>query len=154
MGTQYTWSSSGRPCATQCHRSQLVDTAPGTVVTLEETEGGGWSIVEPTQVKKVHFSPGAQRGGASTPGLPGAVWGPGWVPGDGVCCSSPCTATVSAWQPDALHRPPRTPPGSAGVSRPRPQLSSKDPSSKSRSFTCSLTGRRRVEELLEPAGWL
>uniref|UniRef100_A0A671ET24 PR/SET domain 2 n=1 Tax=Rhinolophus ferrumequinum TaxID=59479 RepID=A0A671ET24_RHIFE len=48
-------------------------------------------------------------------------------------------ATVSAWRPDVLQQPPRTSPGSVGVSRPRLQLSSKDPSSKSRSFICSLT---------------
>ncbi|XP_053516250.1 PR domain zinc finger protein 2 isoform X5 [Artibeus jamaicensis] len=48
-------------------------------------------------------------------------------------------ATASAWPPDALRRPPRTSPGSVGVSRPRLPHSSQDPSSKSRSFTCSLT---------------
>ncbi|XP_071473462.1 PR domain zinc finger protein 2 isoform X6 [Marmota flaviventris] len=48
-------------------------------------------------------------------------------------------ATASAWRPDALHRRPRTSPGSVGRSRPLPQPSSRDPSSKSRLFACSLT---------------
>ncbi|XP_044919718.1 PR domain zinc finger protein 2 isoform X5 [Mustela nigripes] len=48
-------------------------------------------------------------------------------------------ATVSAWHPGALRQPPRTSPGSVGMSRPRQQPSSRDPSSKSRPFACSLT---------------
>uniref|UniRef100_A0A8C7EPN8 PR/SET domain 2 n=1 Tax=Neovison vison TaxID=452646 RepID=A0A8C7EPN8_NEOVI len=48
-------------------------------------------------------------------------------------------ATVSAWHPGALRQPPRTSPGSVGMSRPRRQPSSRDPSSKSRPFACSLT---------------
>nr|XP_044625663.1 PR domain zinc finger protein 2 isoform X8 [Equus asinus] len=48
-------------------------------------------------------------------------------------------ATVSAWHPGALHPPPPTSPGSVGMSRPRLQPSSRDPSSKSRRFACSLT---------------
>lgn len=78
----------------------------------------------------------------------------GQAPGDGMCCSSPRTATVSAWHPGALHPPPPTSPGSVGMSRPRLQPSSRDPSSKSRRFACSLTGTRRLEQLLAPFGWL
>ncbi|KAF7477896.1 Hypothetical predicted protein [Marmota monax] len=61
------------------------------------------------------------------------------APGDHLCCSSSHAATASAWRPDALHRRPRTSPGSVGRSRPLPQPSSRDPSSKSRLFACSLT---------------
>uniref|UniRef100_A0A667J6F2 PR/SET domain 2 n=1 Tax=Lynx canadensis TaxID=61383 RepID=A0A667J6F2_LYNCA len=49
-------------------------------------------------------------------------------------------ATVSAWRPGVLLQPPRTSPGSVGMSRRRLQPSSRDPSSKSRHFACSLTG--------------
>lgn len=52
-------------------------------------------------------------------------------------------ATAPAWLPGALRRRPRTSPGSVGRSRPPPQPSSRDPSSKSRLFACSLTGRKR-----------
>uniref|UniRef100_A0A8D0ULR8 PR/SET domain 2 n=1 Tax=Sus scrofa TaxID=9823 RepID=A0A8D0ULR8_PIG len=48
-------------------------------------------------------------------------------------------ATVSAWRPGVLRQRPRTSPGSVGMSRPQRQPSSRDPSSKSRCFTCSLT---------------
>uniref|UniRef100_A0A8C0Q1L6 PR/SET domain 2 n=2 Tax=Canis lupus familiaris TaxID=9615 RepID=A0A8C0Q1L6_CANLF len=48
-------------------------------------------------------------------------------------------ATASAWRPGALRQPPRTSPGSVETSRPRLQPSSRDPSSKSRHFACSLT---------------
>lgn len=71
---------------------------------------------------------------------------PGWAPGDAVCYSSPHTATVSAWHLDVLRQLPRTSPGSVGMSRPQLQPSSRDPSSKSRCFACSLTGMRRVEQ--------
>ncbi|KAJ8780790.1 hypothetical protein J1605_000833 [Eschrichtius robustus] len=64
---------------------------------------------------------------------------PGWAPGDAVCYSSPRTATVSAWHLDVLRQLPRTSPGSVGMSRPQLQPSSRDPSSKSRCFACSLT---------------
>ncbi|KAB0377186.1 hypothetical protein FD755_011630 [Muntiacus reevesi] len=47
--------------------------------------------------------------------------------------------TVSAWHPDVLRRLPRTSPDSVGMSRPQLQPSSRDPSSKSRCFACSLT---------------
>lgn len=78
-------------------------------------------------------------------GLPGAAWGTAGPPVM-VCVFPLCPATVSAWRPDAPRRPPRTSPGSAGVSRPRRQFSSKDRSPKSRSFICFPTGTtRRVE---------
>ncbi|XP_049733922.1 PR domain zinc finger protein 2 isoform X5 [Elephas maximus indicus] len=48
-------------------------------------------------------------------------------------------ATVSAWHPVARRQQPHTSPGSVGRSGPRLQPSSRDPSSKSRCFTCSLT---------------
>uniref|UniRef100_A0A4W2FJI0 PR/SET domain 2 n=2 Tax=Bos TaxID=9903 RepID=A0A4W2FJI0_BOBOX len=48
-------------------------------------------------------------------------------------------ATVSAWHPDVLRQLPRTSPDSVGMSRPQLQPSSRDPSSKSRCFACSLT---------------
>ncbi|XP_042807394.1 PR domain zinc finger protein 2 isoform X5 [Panthera leo] len=48
-------------------------------------------------------------------------------------------ATVSAWRPGVLLQPPRTSPGSVGMSRRRLQPSSRDPSSKSRHFACPLT---------------
>uniref|UniRef100_A0A8D2B620 PR/SET domain 2 n=1 Tax=Sciurus vulgaris TaxID=55149 RepID=A0A8D2B620_SCIVU len=48
-------------------------------------------------------------------------------------------ATASAWRPDALHPQRPTSPGSVGRSRPLLQPSSRDPSSKSRLFACSLT---------------
>lgn len=103
--------------------------------------GGGQSAVAPTS----HWPQGAGLVGPPRCCL-------AWAPGDGVWCFSPCTATVSAWRPDALCPPPRTSPGSVGVSRPRRQLSSKDPSSKSRSFTCFLTGMRKVVQLRIPLG--
>lgn len=64
----------------------------------------------------------------------------GWAPGDAMCYSSPCTATVSAWHPDVLRQPPRTSPDSIGMSRPQLQPSSRDPSSKSR-VLCLLPDR-------------
>ena len=77
---------------------------------------------------------------------------PGWAPGDAVCYSSPRAATVSAWHLDVLRQLPRTSPGSVGMSRPQLQPSSRDPSSKSRCFACSLTGTRRVEQPPEALG--
>uniref|UniRef100_A0A673TQC2 PR/SET domain 2 n=1 Tax=Suricata suricatta TaxID=37032 RepID=A0A673TQC2_SURSU len=47
--------------------------------------------------------------------------------------------TVSAWRPGVRHPPPRTSPGSVGMSRQRLQPSSRDPSAKTRPFACSLT---------------
>lgn len=79
------------------------------------------------------------------PRPPGAAWGThraGLLVM--VCHSSPHTATVSAWRPGVLRQRPRTSPGSVGMSRPQRQPSSRDPSSKSRCFTCSLTGTRRL----------
>ncbi|KAL6030983.1 hypothetical protein STEG23_007051, partial [Scotinomys teguina] len=53
----------------------------------------------------------------------------------------PCLggATVSVWRPDAPHQQPLTSPDNAEKSRPQQQLSSRDPSSKSRHFVCSVT---------------
>uniref|UniRef100_A0A8C3WDY0 PR/SET domain 2 n=1 Tax=Catagonus wagneri TaxID=51154 RepID=A0A8C3WDY0_9CETA len=48
-------------------------------------------------------------------------------------------ATVSAWRPGVLRQQPRTSPGSVGMSRPQLQPRSRDPSSKSSCFACSLT---------------
>uniref|UniRef100_A0A8C0HXI3 PR/SET domain 2 n=1 Tax=Balaenoptera musculus TaxID=9771 RepID=A0A8C0HXI3_BALMU len=48
-------------------------------------------------------------------------------------------ATVSAWHLNVLRQLPRTSPGSVGMSRPQLQPSSRDPSSKTRCFACSLT---------------
>ncbi|XP_062959946.1 PR domain zinc finger protein 2 isoform X6 [Cynocephalus volans] len=48
-------------------------------------------------------------------------------------------ATASAWHPDVLHPRPRMSPGIVGRSRLRLQPNSRDPSSKIRLFTCSLT---------------
>ncbi|XP_076789908.1 PR domain zinc finger protein 2 isoform X5 [Arvicanthis niloticus] len=47
--------------------------------------------------------------------------------------------TASAWHPDAPHQQPLISPDNAERSRLQQQLSSRDPSSKSRHFVCSLT---------------
>lgn len=132
----------GLPCAVSQNLAVRCFSRPSA---SQRREAGRWSMV----VVKAHL-PLASRcpESASAPRPSRCCLGHplGWAPGDAVCYSSPHAATVSAWHPDVLRQLPRTSPDRVGMSRPQLQPSSRDPSSKSRCFACSLTGTQRVGE--------